>query len=724
MATAQNPLSDKTSSDTSGADQAPAAPARMASGGRIGMTRRARPGIVPPRPIRKLPETSAPSDATSTTSTPPVSINNEKLKRLEKQVDQLLLTQSLTREFVSTTDMTQLLSVIFDRVLQTLNAEAGSFWIVDGKKQENLCKLAEGPTANQVIGLRLPKGIGIVGSVIDSGTPEIIMDVRKDDRFSNVVDDKTGFITRSMICVPLRIDTETYGAIQVLNRKDSADGAFSKEDQQMIEDLAMSAAISIKNVRFLQSEQKVKEMSTLLSMSQQMTSTLDIEHVLTSVTTLASELVDIEYCAVALRDEGRDKLFLAASSSDQHKEWPEQQEEALLQLMQKTREAGRSVYVSDKDTYRKKAEDPENNIWLQYMDEGKHQALWMMPLKDDEGVLGVIALISQESGFASGTKADMLSILANQTTISLRNASLYQKIPFAGTLGRVGAGGRAALVSWRKWMLVTCTVLLLGAMLHYAPFFRSVTGDVVVEAKLGRGLFLPVTGVVQQMYVREGQQVKAGQPLFRLDDRDLRLTLIEAESKLAVLERQLIEARAKDDMAELSRHLIDRNSARAQVLKARDDLSKVTVSAPKDAIILTPRTEELVGRNFNLGDEILRLADPDKPVVIVKLAESDVLDVKVGHQVTAVLKARPGEYFSGRVAYIGRSFDVPTEALDQEAKSEMEEGEFIAELLIEKAPVNMQPGMTGVARIDTPESSTLMRMGRRIRNFFLFWFGI
>ena len=643
---------------------------------------------------------------------------------LQKQVEQLRLTQSLTREFVSTTDMTKLLSVIFERVLEALNAEAGSFWIVDGKQEENVCKLAEGPTANQVIGLRLPKGVGIVGSVINTRIPEIVTDVRNDKRFTNTVDEKTGFVTRSMICVPLTIDDQIYGAIQVLNRKDSIDGTFNQDDQQMIEDLTMSAAISIKNVRFLQTEQKVKEMNTLLSMSQQITSTLDINHVLTSVTTLANELVEIEYCAIALLDENRDTLFMGAASEDKHKQWSEKLTDALLEMMQKVREAGRSVYVADREKYRKKVDDPDNNIWLNFLQREGTQSLWMMPLKDDEGTLGVIAMISKESGFASSTKADILSILANQTTISLRNASLYQKIPFAGALGKVGASSRAAMVSWRKWTIICVAVGLIAATLHYAPFFRSVTGHVVVEAKLGQGLFLPVSGVIKEMHIREGQKVKPGQLLFRLDDSDLRLSLIEAESKLAVLERQIIEARAKDDTAELSRHLIDRNSVRAQVTKAREDLHKVDVRATRPAIVLTPRTDELVGRNFSLGDEILRLADPDKPTVIIKLAEEDVLDVKIGHQVTAVLKARPGEYFSGKVAYIGRSFDVPTQALDQEAKSELEENEFIAELVIEQAPDNLQPGMTGVARISTPESSTLIRMARRVRNFFLFWFGV
>lgn len=650
--------------------------------------------------------------------------SNASTAALQKQVDQLLLTQSLTREFVSTTDMAKLLSVIFDRVLETLNAEAGSFWIVDEKSEENVCKLAEGPTANQVIGLRLPKGVGIVGSVIDSRVPEIVTDVHSDKRFTNTVDEKTGFVTRSMICVPLTIDNQIYGAIQVLNRKNSADGTFTADDQQMIEDLAMSAAISIKNVRFLQTEQKVKEMNTLLSMSQQITSTLDINHVLTSVTTLASELVTIEYCAIALLDENKDRLFMGAASQGMHTDWPDDLVGQHLEMMQKVREAGRSVYVADREKYREKLDTPDNNIWLDFLQQQDFNALWMMPLKDDEGVLGVIALVSKESGFASGTKADILSILANQTTISLRNASLYQKIPFAGALGKVGARSRAALDSWKKWAIATLVIGIIGTTLHYAPFFRSVTGNLVVEAQLGQGLFLPVPGVIREMHVREGQTVSAGQLLLRLDDRDLRLALVEAESKLAVLERQIVEARAKDDTAELSRHFIDRNRMRAELKKAREDLEKVEIRAKAAGIVLTPRTDELVGRSFNLGDEVLRLANPEKPAVIVKLSEEDILDVKVGSSVNAVLKARPGEYFSGKVAYIGRSFDVPTQALDQEAKSDLEESDFIAELIIEEAPENLQPGMTGVARIETPESSTLLRIGRRIRNFFLFWFGI
>ncbi len=723
-ATAVNPPVKTDSEVKKPAPASRLAPKRVGPGPNVGMRRKPNRLGAKPQSVQPVNPAVAPPIIEATNAPSPVPVSENRLKELEKQVDQLLLTQNLTREFVSTTDMTKLLSVIFERVLETLNAEAGSFWIVDDKKEENICKLAEGPTANQVIGLRLPKGIGIVGSVINSRIPEIVTDVRNDERFSNTVDDKTGFITRSMICVPLTIDDQIYGAIQVLNRKDSIDGTFSEDDQQMIEDLAMSAAISIKNVRFLQTEQKVKEMNTLLSMSQQITSTLDIQHVLTSVTTLANELVTIEYCAIALLDENRDKLFMGAASEDKHNEWPEETTEALLNMMQKVREAGRSVYVAEREKYRKKVDDPENNIWLKFLDNQQADSLWMMPLKDDEGTLGVIAMVSKEAAFASGTKADILSILSNQTTISLRNASLYQKIPFAGALGRVGERSRAAFVSWRKWSVIILCLVMIGATLHYAPFFRSVTGNVIVEAKLGRGLFLPVSGVVKDMYVREGQRVKAGQLLFRLNDSDLRLSLIEAESKLAVLERQIIESRAKDDAAELSRHLIDRNSVRAQVIKARDDLRKVNVRAVRDAIILTPRTDELVGRNFSMGDEILRLADPEKPTVIVQLAEEDVLDVKVGHSVMAVLKARPGEYFSGKVAYIGRSFDVPTQALDQEAKSELEENEFIAELVIEQAPENLQPGMTGVARIDTPESSTLIRMARRVRNFFLFWFGV
>ncbi|MCJ8274549.1 MAG: hypothetical protein MJK04_34770, partial [Psychrosphaera sp.] len=122
---------------------------------------------------------------------------HDQIVQLEKANRRLTISHQLTQEFVGQVQgVKHLVSIVFDRVLETLDAEAGSLWLVDKKNTQNICHLAEGPAKKGVLGLRLPEGKGVVGAVIQSQEPEVILDCSKDERFSKEVDSRTGFITR------------------------------------------------------------------------------------------------------------------------------------------------------------------------------------------------------------------------------------------------------------------------------------------------------------------------------------------------------------------------------------------------------------------------------------------------------------------------------------------------------------------------------------------------
>jgi signal transduction histidine kinase len=91
----------------------------------------------------------------------------------------------------------------------------------------------------------LPRGTGLVGTVIDSDESVIVNDVSQDARFSSSVDRDTGFRTRSVLCVPLRTNRRMWGAIEVLNR--SSGEPFGDDDRRFCEAIASLAAIAIEN---------------------------------------------------------------------------------------------------------------------------------------------------------------------------------------------------------------------------------------------------------------------------------------------------------------------------------------------------------------------------------------------------------------------------------------------------------------------------------------------
>lgn len=651
----------------------------------------------------------------------------EHIAELERTNRRLTISHQLTQEFVGQVKgVKHLVSIVFDRVLETLDAEAGSLWLVDKKNDQNICHLAEGPAKKGVLGLRLPSGKGVVGAVIQSHEPEVILDCSLDDRFSKDVDSRTGFVTRSMICVPLVIDHEPYGAIQIVNKRHGVNGQFSEDDCKLVMQLAAGASLSVKNARILEMESRVDEMNVLMAISKEVVSTLDLDQVLDYVVNKTNELVDITGGAIALWDDKLKELKLMTLSGGRPVNLDESGQQMLMKIMEQIRKAKRSSYVPELGPYKKSLKGAAN-VWVDYMELNELEAVWGMPLEDDEGVLGVVVFESDENGFANGSKADLLHILSSQATVALRNASLFKSIPFSTALSGVGKKGmNVGSSGWKKRALIASGILALIFSLHFLPIFRWVSGPAIVEAKLGQGVFMQQTGKLKSINVGEGELVKKGETIAQLGDTQIRLLLLEAEAKLAILERQIVEARADSDASAMNKAAIEREAVRAKVIKARADLRNVEVIAPMDGLVLTPKPSELIGRVFNTGDELIRLADPNNLVIIVHVPEEDLMDIEIGQTVRVVLRAQPGEYLDGIVRHVGRTYEIPSTALDAEVDLENEESKtgFIAEVEVVQSPFELKPGMTGQALIHNEKTSVLVRVWRRVSNFFAFNLGL
>jgi GAF domain-containing protein len=641
---------------------------------------------------------------------------------LQRELQYLTLSHDLTRELVdNTSGMKKVMQLVFDRVLNVINAEAGSLWLFDEKSGTNVCQLAEGPSADDIVGVRLPLKKGIVGGVIANNQADVVLNCALDLRFDSEFDKKSHFKTESLICVPLTDAGEAYGAIEIINKRSGFQKRFSDDDRRLVEDISIAASIAGRNARLLESESRVEELNTLMEISQQISGSIDLDQVLDLVVNLSGDLAETSFASISLVEESKDVLFLAAFAPegvpDQKSPW----QKKLLELMDQVRKSGKLGYVADATEL--KSKDPESQ-WVQYLEDRGMVSAWAVPLKDEEGVLGVLWMESEESKFMSGSQADMATIMATQATVSIRNASLYHRIPFADVLAKVSQKGKKLISGWLRLSLITMLLLAVGYGLHVLPVFRSVSGECLVESRFGQGIYLRTAGRIKESLVKEGQIVKAGDVLAILDDLPIRLKLIESESSLALLERQIVEAKAASDASAISRALIERISSQATLRQARRDIAHIKIRSPIDGIILTPRPSELIGRDFPVGAEILRVANPENFTVVAEIPEEDVLDVHIGQSVSGILRSRPGMGFRGEVLHVGRAYSVPAEALEEGVTDTAAPEGFVAEIKVLERDVDLLPGMTGLASISTPDVSVMTRFGRRIINFAAFWFGI
>jgi signal transduction histidine kinase len=189
-----------------------------------------------------------------------IAIENARLyDEVSDRVNELLSLNRISQAVPSSLDLHQTLTLITEQVNIMLNVAATSVALRDDKTNEVWFAAAFGDGAPQVLGLRIPLGTGIAGWVAENGVPITVPDVRTDPRFLDEVDKQSGFITKSILCVPLESKGRLIGAIEAMNKLDGS--KFSARDIQQLTALTAPAATAIENAQLYQElEQKIAQL--------------------------------------------------------------------------------------------------------------------------------------------------------------------------------------------------------------------------------------------------------------------------------------------------------------------------------------------------------------------------------------------------------------------------------------------------------------------------------
>jgi len=114
--------------------------------------------------------------------------------------------------------------------------------------------------------IRLPPGFGIAGIVARTGRPIAIADAYEDSRFSKDIDLKTGYRTRSILCVPLVTPSgSVVGVIEAMNKK--GDGPFDADDEESLRALGSHAALALETQRLLEGERRRQRMESEIELA-------------------------------------------------------------------------------------------------------------------------------------------------------------------------------------------------------------------------------------------------------------------------------------------------------------------------------------------------------------------------------------------------------------------------------------------------------------------------
>jgi len=179
---------------------------------------------------------------------------NRKLQQNAAEIHKLEQLIEATRKVNSTLDLSELLDIILDMSLEIVECERGTVYLVDEQAHELWTKVSREFQGTGRVEIRLPIGKGIAGYVAATGDTINIPDAYMDPRFNPEFDKRTGFRTRSILCMPMRNkDGKIIGVFQLFNKRT---GEFSDDDGKIIDALSVHASLAIENARLYEQERE------------------------------------------------------------------------------------------------------------------------------------------------------------------------------------------------------------------------------------------------------------------------------------------------------------------------------------------------------------------------------------------------------------------------------------------------------------------------------------
>jgi NtrC-family two-component system sensor histidine kinase KinB len=166
-----------------------------------------------------------------------------------RDAQRLELLLEVSRLLSSKLELPELLTTVLELASRVVDAETASLLLLDEATQELYFDVALG-LGDDLSKVRLKLGQGIAGTTAQTRKPEVINDVRSDPRWSPKMDEQTGFVTRSILAVPILLKGRLLGVVEAINKRG---GPFGEGDVEAFEAFASQAGVAIENARLFTS---------------------------------------------------------------------------------------------------------------------------------------------------------------------------------------------------------------------------------------------------------------------------------------------------------------------------------------------------------------------------------------------------------------------------------------------------------------------------------------
>jgi multidrug efflux pump subunit AcrA (membrane-fusion protein) len=509
----------------------------------------------------------------------------------------------------------------------------------------------------------------------------------------------------AVAAAPIDVAERTVAVVRV-TRALAAHGDFGVAERDALRRLTAAAGVAVAAANRLAASERAatetaRELDLITEMSREITSTLDLDRVLRTVVNLASKALKFDRGAIALYEHGVCDIRAVAGADGVDAKDPALQDLAVRAAW--AAGVGESFYLSERTDPGSDAERTFVQIFGDDLERDGAMSGLYLPLKDEEGIVGILLFEAARPDFATPRERDLAAILANQSTVAVRNARLYRQVPLASAIGAISARKAAFLdLPARRRNLYVGAAAALLAVVTLVRWPMRVAGVDPLFRPLVRAEVRPtLPGIIDRVFVREGMVVDRGAPVAHLRDDERRAERDASLAAVAAAERAAAMAASRGDAAEerLQRLRVGVLQRDADLLE--EQIRSSVVRAPVRGVVLTARLEERVGSHADAGDLIAVVGRTDSLELEFGVGERDITRVRVGDEVRLRIAALPQQTFAGRVSSIGALSPAGTRRVS-----------FPVRAVVANPDGLLRPGMAAYVRVLTEPASALWRLAR------------
>ncbi|MBL1217431.1 MAG: HlyD family efflux transporter periplasmic adaptor subunit [Planctomycetes bacterium] len=589
-------------------------------------------------------------------------------------------------------DLEQFLSELIERQCRMVDACAGIALLKPTREQ------SQGTTARC---LPDPNAITLTARDYKRLTEIAVRAAQKNEAMSELLAASKGLLTDApeyrVLAAPLRLMGRPHGAsVCVIRDAPSADLSARLERLEL--SALMFESFLWRKQAFAEAQSKVqlRETLDLLDKSQQ-------GHNVTEVASLFSHELQRRFgCTrVSIGLVHRHAIRLVALSGSEDVDRKSELAEALEAVMEECADQDTEIRYPQPDD----ADPSERRVVRAHTSLSERfgpTAIASFPLRIDGGLIGVAVMEREAQDPFNDHTLRLLRLVAEYLGPSIWTRRMADRGVLAVSRDRtldlaqtvVGPEKTGA----KLFALLCLVVILIGTVL---PVRDRVVANCVINADQRRQVSPPFEGQISEVLVEPGDVVTRGQPMIKLDMRQIQFQLIQKRNELRKLMTDADDQRTQGKTAMAQMKDAEARGVEAEIRLLEYQLEQGTIRAPIDGVVTHGRLRDIIGEVVQPSEPLVEVAQLESLRAILLVNESGIARIKAGQIGSLALTSRPADKLEFEVTRI-----TPASELYNQ------ENVYRVDIELQENPDWLRPGMEGKARVKGDRSNLLMIYAR------------